>query len=82
MILLCSISCIDLNNNSVDGDVTSVAVLAAYPSGNYDNDFLPEYLIKETRDMKKGFRKSLLLLVFRLFVFLLLLLLLFSGFGF
>jgi hypothetical protein len=39
MILLCSISCIDLNNNSVDGDFASVAASAAYPSGNYDNDF-------------------------------------------
>jgi hypothetical protein len=30
MILLCSISCSDLNNNSVDGDVASVDASAAY----------------------------------------------------
>ena len=52
MILLYSISCSDINN-SVDGDVVSVAASAAYASGNYDNDFLPEDLTKETRDMKK-----------------------------
>ncbi len=39
MILLCSISRSDLNNNSVDGNVASVAVPEAYSSGNYDNDF-------------------------------------------
>jgi hypothetical protein len=38
MILLYSISCSDINN-SVDGDVASVAASAAYASGNYDNDF-------------------------------------------
>jgi hypothetical protein len=39
MILLCSISRSDLNNNSIDSDVASVAASAAYASGNYDNDF-------------------------------------------
>jgi hypothetical protein len=47
MILLCSISRSDLNNNSVDGDVASVAVPEAYSSGNYDNDFCQNTRLKK-----------------------------------